>query len=485
MKGLIWAALLFFTLSIAHTKQVVVCYYGTWATHRAGQGRFTVDHLDPHLCTHLVYAFAGINMQGQVVSMDPKLDLAENGGADNYGLFNELKRKNPALKTLLAVGGWNEGSAKFSRMAASPTLRRNFINSAILMMNKHGFNGLDISWLYPNQRQSPNNQADVDNFSVLLKELRVYFDERGLLLTVAVSGAQESASKSYDVASLVQYVHLVNLMAHDLHGPWDPFTGHNAALRKGDDVAESVPREILLTVDVAVQYWLSKGCPPEKLVLGVPFFGHTYRLRYARINGVNAPATGPGISGPFTHLTGAIAYFEICNIIRTQHWTVKRDTLAAVPYAFSAENWVSYDDTASIRAKVEFARSHRLAGVMTWSVESDDFNNVCGGGKFPLLNMINDVLNEESEIVDNNRTTEATTDNNATTESTIDDNNGTTDPLLTMMTLQQSHLLIKALQVQTQATLTIESTSGVTSSTKMYEDPHRGMFCKADSRTQT
>nr|ALO79348.1 chitinase 11 [Chilo suppressalis] len=402
MKGVLLVALLC-ALSVVHTKKTVVCFYGSWAAHRTGQGRFTVNNLDPHLCTHLVYAFSGINAQGMVVSIDPKLDLAEDNGADNYRQFNELKKKNTELKTLLAVGGFNEGSAKFSRMAASPALRKNFIESAIVTINKHGFNGLDVSWLYPNQRDSPNHQADVDNFSALLKEMRVYFDQRGLLLTIAVSAAPKVATKSYNVAALAQYVHLVNLMAHDLHGPWDPFTNHNAALHKGEG-EQNVAKEDLLTDEAAVEYWLSKGCPPEKLVLGLPFFGHTYKLRYARINGVNAPATGPGIMGLHTQIPGAIAYFELCNLIGTENWLIKRDELAGVPYATKGENWMSYDDYQSIKAKVAFANKHNLAGVMAWSVEYDDFNNVCGGGKFTLLNAIHQVINEESIINNNNGT---------------------------------------------------------------------------------
>uniref|UniRef100_A0A1B0DAE4 Uncharacterized protein n=1 Tax=Phlebotomus papatasi TaxID=29031 RepID=A0A1B0DAE4_PHLPP len=44
----------------SHDK-VVVCYIGTWATYRPGFGSFTMDHVDPNLCTHLIYAFSGLD----------------------------------------------------------------------------------------------------------------------------------------------------------------------------------------------------------------------------------------------------------------------------------------------------------------------------------------------------------------------------------------------------------------------------------------
>ena len=37
------------------------------------------------------------------------------------------------------------------------------------------------------------------------------------------------------------------------------------------------------------------------------------------------------------------------------------------------DRWVSYDDEHSVRLKAEFAFDMKLAGVMVWSVETDDF----------------------------------------------------------------------------------------------------------------
>jgi hypothetical protein len=33
-----------------------------------------------------------------------------------------------------------------------------------------------------------------------------------------------------------------------------------------------------------------------------------------------------------------------------------------------------------------------LAGIMAYALESEDFNNICGGGAFPLLTAINKVF---------------------------------------------------------------------------------------------
>lgn len=43
-----------------HNK-VVVCYVGTWAVYRPDRGSFAIEHIDPSLCTHLIYSFAGLN----------------------------------------------------------------------------------------------------------------------------------------------------------------------------------------------------------------------------------------------------------------------------------------------------------------------------------------------------------------------------------------------------------------------------------------
>ena len=67
------------------------------------------------------------------------------------------------------------------------------------------------------------------------------------------------------------------------------------------------------------------------------------------------------------------------------------------PYMFKDTKWVSYDNETSIRMKTEFAHDNGLAGVMTWSIDTDDFRGSCGGRRYPLLRTINKALYDRSQ----------------------------------------------------------------------------------------
>jgi len=58
-----------------------MCYISEWARKRPGLGKFTVDNIDPSLCTHLVYAFAVLNTNSNTIeSASPEYELEENNG---------------------------------------------------------------------------------------------------------------------------------------------------------------------------------------------------------------------------------------------------------------------------------------------------------------------------------------------------------------------------------------------------------------------
>lgn len=327
--------------------------------------------------------------------MDSYLDLPDNWGRNNIGKLNGLKAKNPQLKTILAVGGWNEGSAKYSAMAASPQLRSNFVKSATETVLKYGFNGFDVDWEYPNARDSVNGRTDIDNFTQVLKELKESFSKYGLMLTAAVGAAPSAAANYYDIAGISKYLDYVGLMAYDFNGAWDTSTGHNAPLYRGTG-DENISDNMLLTVDASVRYWLDHGCPPEKLLVGMPFYGRTFTLANAAVTSVRAPASGAGPAGPITSQSGMLGYNEICAKFKAEKWDMHYDPLAKVPYAVQGSNWLSYDDPDSIQTKIDYGKQFGIGGVIVWSIETDDFRGLCNGEDYPLLRSINKALRGNS-----------------------------------------------------------------------------------------
>ena len=69
------------------------------------------------------------------------------------------------------------------------------------------------------------------------------------------------------------------------------------------------------------------------------------------------------------------------------------------PYAYQGNQWVSFDDKDSLRAKTMWIKEKRLGGGMIWALDLDDFNGVCSQGKYPLLTVIADGLNIKENVM--------------------------------------------------------------------------------------
>ena len=45
----------------SNSNKIVTCYFSSWSVYRPNGGSFLIENIDPTLCTHIVYAFAGLN----------------------------------------------------------------------------------------------------------------------------------------------------------------------------------------------------------------------------------------------------------------------------------------------------------------------------------------------------------------------------------------------------------------------------------------
>lgn len=372
-----------------HQKQVV-CYWGTWANYRPEEGKFTPEHVDPSLCTNLIYSFAGLDTSSWTIkTLDAWMDLEDNYGLAGFKKATDLKYGNPHLKVTLAIGGWNEGSEKYSEMSKDPERRRSFVNSAVIFLKKYNFDGLDLDWEYPGKRGG--KPEDKKHFIELIKDLHAVFQKEKLLLTAAIGAAAGTIDVAYDVPAMYKYLDFVHVMCYDYHGKWDKKTGHNAPLYPRPREPAS---DLALNVEYTLAYLLKKGAKREKTVLGVPLYGRAFTLLNPNSNLMGAPAKTTSFQGPYTREDGFMGYNEICLEAMDEQapWTRVWDEYHMAPYMYRGDSWMSYDDEESLRYKANFAYDQGLAGVMTWSIDTDDFLGVCNGPKFPLLRTLNNAL---------------------------------------------------------------------------------------------
>ena len=216
----------------------------------------------------------------------------------------------------------------------------------------------------------------------MIVELKAAFRPYNFLLTAAVGAGKPTIDAAYDIPKVCENLDLINLMAYDLRGcvalesslvvmdssssSWEKETGIHVSLfgRKQDTEVNKQ-----LTQDWAVQYWISKGCSPSKIVLGLALYGRTFRLASSTDNKIGAPAVGPGLivafvpfvdrersilgsAGLYTGEPGFLAYYEICTRVQQQNWTKVFDDELKANYAYKGQEWVGYDDTQSIGFKV-------------------------------------------------------------------------------------------------------------------------------------
>jgi chitinase len=258
---------------------------------------------------------------------------------------------------LLSIGGWEaEG---FSDAALSAESRNVFAASVVALLREHSLDGVDIDWEYPGQSVSgiKSRPEDKQNFTALLQTLRAQLGKRYLL---SIASADREYFDFTEMDKLHGYLDFINVMTYDFFNALTPTTGHHAGLYAAPYAA---PND--RNADASIKQHLGAGIPPDKLVLGVAFYGRGFAGVKPEHDGVNQP---------YERFEAAHPYAELVEKFIGRNGFVREwDEHAQAPFLWNAQTraFITYDDPQSLASKAEYVRKHRLGGMMFWELSQD------------------------------------------------------------------------------------------------------------------
>lgn len=308
-----------------------------------------------------------------------------------------LKVRHPHLKVCVSVGGATL-SWTLSKILASPTKRKTFVDTSVAFIIKHGFDGFDLDWEYPGKKGASYNHVDVANDSknvvLFLKELRQALDAKSqkyIEISVA-SGCTKEVIEQYK--DCVDVIDSFNVMTYDFYGGWGN-GGHNAALypnplNKGAYWGYDCHNSVLRALAVF---------PSNKICIGCPFYGRGWKKLVADPTNPNAPiifgiskaGNAPTLSAGTGGEPGLSCWKDIRDKVGSDGFVRFFDDVSRVPYLHNistGETW-SYDDVQSVTEKAKYVLDNNLGGIMIWQL-SDDVRD----GKESLMDAVASVFQQ-------------------------------------------------------------------------------------------
>ena len=220
------------------------------------------------------------------------------------------------VKVLISIGG---GAASADKALCnryfdlqSEVKRAGFVSNLVEYVSRHDFDGLDVDI------EGPSIGKD---YGAFIRDLSMALKAKGKLLTAALSKGYGGGNVPNSVFERLDFV---NIMAYDGAGYWDPQSpGQHSSFE-------------FATNNVA--YWLNRGLPKDKAVLGVPFYGYGFGEAFRK---------------------------ETYNYSKI---------LAAYPGAEKVDrigNTIWYNGIPTIAAKSRYVIEQGLGGIMIWSLDLD------------------------------------------------------------------------------------------------------------------
>lgn len=351
--------------SEANVQKRIIGYYEAWNHDSVCRG-MKISDIPARSLTHLYFAFGFITPDTDTFGVVPM----PNTSHDLFRDVAAIKKDNPDLKVLIALGGWgfNDNNTVtqpvFHNLVSKSSSRKNFIANLLIFLRGYGFDGVDFDWEYPGASDRGGGEYDGENLALLLKELKqaIAKDPADYLVSFTAPTSYWYLRHFTHLAEYMDHVDWVNVMTYDLHGVWDsdsPIGSHVLAHTNLTGIKE------------ALNLFWRNDIDPAKVNLGLGFYGRSFQLADPSCNTPGCLFKGGGAPGECTGSSGTLSYREIMAIMDKEHVEPYHDTENAVKYLTWKDQWVSFDDIDTFQEKISFANSIGLGGLFIWALNHD------------------------------------------------------------------------------------------------------------------
>ncbi|MFZ1528782.1 MAG: glycoside hydrolase family 18 protein [Ferruginibacter sp.] len=201
-----------------------------------------VQDIKFRMCNVVNYAFFNVNSSGLLTVNNSALAAAVIQKAHANG-----------AKVMLSI---NDGAAgNFKNMAATVSGRKAFVKDVMGKLRGFGFDGVDIDWEFPSLADD-----SYIGFAALMKELSDSLHKGArYYLSAAIISGKYAGSREAITNEVFSYADWFNIMAYD-----DFTTMAAQQYRHHSDYT---------LASTCLNYWLGRGMPRSKAVLGLPAYG--------------------------------------------------------------------------------------------------------------------------------------------------------------------------------------------------------------------
>lgn len=322
-----------------------------------------LDGIDFNTLTTLAYFGVPVDGNGNLVRDDVGYQTFKSHQATE--LFSRAHQSG--TRVVLTLTQMNNGP--ILALMDNPDAKSNMINQAVDEVQKRGIDGVNVDFEY----NGDPGQDYRDKFSQFIANLTTAMHNQNpdSKVTVSVYAASVKEPKIYDVGALAKNSDGVFMMAYDFANassgnaiPTAPLYGYKQG-------------QYWYDVSTAVDDFLTQ-MPPQKLILGVPWYGYDYLVYSPQVKASTIPYWGSS-STMQTYATAADNLKpDAPGILNYQTgWDNLGEVGWKAYYDPNTGSWrmLFIDDTKSLSLKYDLAKNKNLEGIGIWALGFDQGKN--------------------------------------------------------------------------------------------------------------